>query len=64
MDGKIKVSIPKEGWSSAPEYKEIGAENVNKNEKIVVIGAGVAALSAAETLRKAGYKGYIYLITK
>lgn len=64
VDGKIRVSVPKQGWSNAPDYKEIGKENVNKNEKIVIIGAGVAGLSAAETLRKTGYKGCIYLVTK
>ena len=64
VDGVIKVSVPKEGWSSAPEYKEIGKDNINKNEKIVIVGAGIAGLSAAETLRKTGYKGYIYLITQ
>lgn len=31
---------------------------------MVIIGAGTAALSAAETLRKSGYKGYIYLVTR
>ena len=31
---------------------------------MVIIGAGTAALSAAETLRKSDYKGYIYLVTK
>jgi thioredoxin reductase len=30
----------------------------------VIVGAGPAALSAAETLRNTGYKGYIYLVTK
>lgn len=58
------MSVPKEGWSSAPEYKEIGKENINKNEKIVIIGGGTAGLSAAETLRKTGYKGYIYIVTR
>ena len=60
----IKVSVPKEGWSNAPEYKELGKENINQKEKIVIVGAGTAGLSAAETLRKTGYKGYIYLITQ
>lgn len=64
IDGKIRVSIPKSNWSSAPEYKELGKENVEKDKKIVIIGAGSAGLSAAETLRKTGYKGYIYLVTK
>ena len=31
---------------------------------MVIIGAGSAALSAADTLRKSGYKGYIYMVTK
>jgi len=31
---------------------------------MVIIGAGSAALSAAETLRRSGYKGYIYLVTR
>ena len=35
-----------------------------KSKQIVIIGAGSAGLSAAETLRKTGYKGYIYLVTK
>lgn len=30
----------------------------------MIIGAGPAGYSAADTLRKAGYKGYIYLVTK
>lgn len=64
VDGKIRVSIPKSNWSSAPEYKELGKENIEKDKKIVIIGAGSAGLSAAETLRKTGYKGYIYLVTK
>lgn len=64
VDGMIKVSVPKEGWSNAPEYKELGKENINQKEKIVIVGAGTAGLSAAETLRKTGYKGYIYLITQ
>ncbi len=64
VDGKIKVSIPKNGWSSAPEYKELGKDNIDKSKQIVIIGAGSAGLSAAETLRKTGYKGYIYLVTK
>ena len=64
VDGKIKVSVPKKNWSSAPEYKEIGKDNVDKSQKIVIIGAGPTALSAAETLRRANYKGLIYLVTK
>ena len=64
VDGKIKVSIPKSGWSSAPEYVELGKDNIDKSKKIVIVGAGSAGLSAAETLRKNGYKGYIYLVTK
>ena len=31
---------------------------------MVIIGAGPAGYSAAETLRRSGYKGYIYLVTK
>lgn len=64
VDGKIRVSVPKQGWSSAPPVKELGKDNINKDQKIVIVGAGAAALSAADTLRKTGYKGYIYLITK
>lgn len=47
VDGKIRVSVPKEGWEKAPEYKELGADKVNRSEQIVIIGAGPAALSAA-----------------
>lgn len=47
VDGKIKVSVPKSGWGSLPEYKELGIDNINKDQKIVIIGAGVAGLSAA-----------------
>ena len=56
--------VPKETWGSAPDYKELGKDNIEKDKKIVIIGAGSAALSAAETLRKTGYKGYIYMVTK
>lgn len=38
--------------------------NVDKSSQIVIIGAGPTALSAAETLRKSGYKGLIYMISK
>jgi NADPH-dependent 2,4-dienoyl-CoA reductase/sulfur reductase-like enzyme len=34
------------------------------NFRIVVIGGGPAALSAAETLRQCGYTGHITLISK
>jgi apoptosis-inducing factor 3 len=64
IDGNIRVLVPKGSWESPPEYKELGKENIEKDKKIVIIGAGSAGLSAAETLRKTGYKGYIYLVTK
>ena len=47
VDGKIKVSVPKKNWSNAPEYKELGKDNIDKSQKIVIIGAGPTALSAA-----------------
>ena len=37
---------------------------MDKNQQIVIVGAGAAGLSAAETLRKTGYKGSIYLLTQ
>ena len=37
---------------------------MDKDQKIVIIGAGPTALSAAETLRDSGYKGFIYLLSK
>lgn len=42
----------------------LGENNVDKSKKIVIIGAGPAAISAAETLRDTGYKGLIYMISK
>ena len=47
VDGLIKVKVPKATWGSAPDYKPLGKDNVDKNKKIVIIGAGAAALSAA-----------------
>jgi hypothetical protein len=64
VDGKIKVSVPKSSWQSLPTYKELGYNNIDHSKKVVIIGAGPAALSAADTLRQTGYKGAIYMLTK
>ena len=39
-------------------------KKLDRSKKIVIIGAGPSALSAADTLRQCGYTGYIYMITK
>ena len=51
-------------WSAKPARKVLGKQNVDKNKKIVIIGAGPTGLSAAETLRDTGYDGLIYMISK
>lgn len=63
-NGKIKVSVPKNGWDQPPPLFEIDSSKLDRNKKIVIIGAGAAALSAADTLRQSGYTGYIYMITR
>ena len=63
-DGKIKVQVPKNGWDQAPPVFEIDPSKLDRNKKTVIIGAGPAALSAADTLRQCGYRGYIYMITR
>ena len=63
-NGVIKVRVPKVGWSQNPQNAVLGKEKVDKSKKIVIIGAGPAALSAAESLRKAKYDGLIYLVSK
>lgn len=63
-DGKVIVSVPKNGWDTKPQRPVLGENNVDKNKRYVIIGAGPAAISAAETLRDTGYNGLIYLVSK
>lgn len=63
-DGKVIVTVPKVGWETKPERGVLGEKNIDKSKRFVIIGAGPAAISAAETLRDSGYKGLIYLISK
>ena len=62
-DGKIIIRVPKD-WNQAPPVKNIDASKLDRNRKVVIIGAGPTALSAADTLRQCGYNGYIYMVTK
>ena len=41
------MSVPKTGWDTKPDKKLLGEQNVDKSKKIVIIGAGPAAISAA-----------------
>lgn len=45
--GKVVISVPKSGWESKPEKPVLGEQNIDKSKKIVIIGAGPAAISAA-----------------
>ena len=63
-NGKVIISVPKNGWQNKAEKPVLGEQNIDKSKKIVIIGAGPAAISAAETLRDTGYKGLIYMISK
>jgi nitrite reductase/ring-hydroxylating ferredoxin subunit len=61
---KVVVSVPKVGWENKPERPPLGEWNIDRSKKMVIIGAGPAAISAAETMRAAGYKGFIYMVAK
>jgi hypothetical protein len=63
-DGKIIVKVPKDTWNQPPPVFNIDPSKLKKDKRVVIIGAGPAALSAADTLRQCGYDGYIYMVTK
>lgn len=62
-NGKIFVQVPKKldnGGRDVP----MATRDPNNNEHYVLVGGGPASLAAAETLRQAGFKGKITLISK
>jgi len=61
-DGKVFVSVPEE--ASDRREPEMVAPDVSKDSRtFLVLGAGAAAYSAAQTLREEGYEGRILLVT-
>lgn len=62
-NGELVIEIPKNKLNSN-KVTPMATKSPKDNHKIVVIGGGPAALSAAETLRQAGYTGSITLISK
>jgi NADPH-dependent 2,4-dienoyl-CoA reductase/sulfur reductase-like enzyme/nitrite reductase/ring-hydroxylating ferredoxin subunit len=62
-NGKIFVQVPKKldnGGRDVP----MSTRDPNNQEHYVLVGGGPASLAAAETLRQAGFKGKITMITK
>lgn len=60
-DGKLVVKVPK-NLPFRTQVPMVG-RNENDSRKFVILGAGPAALSAAETLRQSGYGGEIIMVT-
>lgn len=60
-DGKLVVKVPKVLQMRA-QIPMVGRDEKD-TRKFVILGAGPAALSAAETLRQSGYGGEIVMIT-
>eukprot|EP01016_Furgasonia_blochmanni_P049289 TRINITY_DN7465_c0_g2_i3.p1 TRINITY_DN7465_c0_g2~~TRINITY_DN7465_c0_g2_i3.p1 ORF type:complete len:491 (+),score=141.74 TRINITY_DN7465_c0_g2_i3:1-1473(+) len=60
-DGKIIVTVPK----VLPKGKvpQLATRNPKDDRRFVIVGAGPAALSAAQTLRQSKYEGEIVLLT-
>lgn len=65
-NGKIFVNVPKSSPSSSIDVGMVDFEKVGScsNQRFVIVGAGPAGLSAAETLRQSGFTGKITMVNK
>lgn len=61
--GRVKVSLPKEGLGALVEIPQRKDQILN-DKTYVILGAGPAGLSAAQSLRQGGFGGKIVLISK
>jgi apoptosis-inducing factor 3 len=63
-NGKIVLSIPADTWNKSPAPRTSAIKEFNKDKKIVIVGGGIAALAAVDSLRETGYDGFIYMVSK
>ncbi len=62
-DGKVVVKVPEDATNEAqPELVE---KDLNQDDRtFLIVGGGAASSTAAETLRQAGFRGEINIITR
>ena len=58
----MNIKVPKNKLNQPKTFKM--SRKGNDNRRFIIIGGGPAALSAAETLRQAGFEGDITILAK
>jgi NADPH-dependent 2,4-dienoyl-CoA reductase/sulfur reductase-like enzyme/ferredoxin len=61
-DGSAGQASPRQAYASAPGLRDAAIEALRRTGRIVIVGASLAGLAAAATLRREGFTGSLTMI--